>query len=432
MESPNSAWTEHIRPADTDPADAPARTGPPPVHHCPFDFADGMEFDPKLHELLEHEPVARIRMAYGEGEAWLVTRYEDVRTVTTDRRFSRAAVAGRDFPRMTPEPIVQSEAINLMDPPASSRLRKLVAKGFAPRRVDHMRHGTQRVVDRLLDELEDGSDEDAGDWFAAVAQPLPLITICEVLEIPEADRPWLRRNALAMMNVAAARKPEAIRAKAELRAYFAELTAERRRRPGADLISSLAVARDESGAGGDRLSAEELTVMAMVLLITGQDTTTYQLGNLMYALLTRPGLLAWLRADPAGRLPRVLEELLRFLPFRKGVGIPRVALADVRLGGRLIREGDVVHVSYLAANRDPRKFERPDEIDPDRPSVPHMTFGWGGHHCLGAPLAAMELETALRSALERFPELRLAVEPQAVQWNTTSIWRHPLALPVSW
>ncbi|MGW4766394.1 cytochrome P450, partial [Streptomyces pseudogriseolus] len=93
------------------------------VWSCPFDYADALEFDPQLQRMLAEEPVARIRMAYGEGEAWLVTRYEDVRTVTTDRRFSRSAVIGRDFPRMTPEPIVQAESINLMDPPASSRLR---------------------------------------------------------------------------------------------------------------------------------------------------------------------------------------------------------------------------------------------------------------------------------------------------------------------
>ncbi|NEE55920.1 cytochrome P450, partial [Streptomyces sp. SID8455] len=111
------------------------------VRSCPFDFAQQLEFDPQLKELLTEEPVSRIRMAYGEGEAWLVTRYEDVRTVTTDRRFSRSAVLGRDFPRMTPEPIVQAESINLMDPPASSRLRSLVAKSFTPRRVDQMREG---------------------------------------------------------------------------------------------------------------------------------------------------------------------------------------------------------------------------------------------------------------------------------------------------
>lgn len=415
--------------ASPEPAEpAPGRTAvqnTETVHSCPFDFAQRLEFDPQLKELLTTEPVSRIRMSYGEGDAWLVTRYEDVRTVTTDRRFSRSAVTGRDFPRMTPEPIVQDEAINLMDPPASSRLRSLVAKSFTAHRIDAMRAGTRRIVDQLLTDLQEGGKP--GDFMAGIASPLPLVTICEVLDIPEADRPWLRAHALTMMNIGAAGKQEAVRAKAELRAYFGELTAERRRAPGEDLISTLATARD----GDELLGDDELTVMAMVLLITGQDTTTYQLGNIAYSLLTRPELMASLRKSPE-RLPRTLEELLRHIPFRKGVGIPRVALVDVELSGVRISAGDVVHVSYLTANRDDRKFERPDELDPDRPSIPHMTFGWGAHHCLGAPLATMELETAFSSLLSRFPDLRLDVPAEEVRWNTTSIWRYPLALPVTW
>lgn len=395
------------------------------VWSCPFDFAQALEFDPLLKQLLTEQPVARIRMPFGEGEAWLVTRYEDVRTVTTDRRFSRSAVAGRDFPRMTPAPIVQSEAINLMDPPVSSRLRGLVAKGFTPRHVARMRSRTQSVVDGLLDTMAESGGE--ADLFAHLAQPLPLTTICEVLDIPEQDRPLLRTRALTMMNIGAASKDAAVAAKSELRAYFTELSARRRAAPGDDLISTLATARD----GADLLDEQELAVMAMVLLITGQDTTTYEIGNLAYTVLTRPEVAAALRARPES-LPKALQEMLRFIPFRKGVGIPRIATEDVELSGVTIRAGEVVHVSYLTANRDPAKFERPDELDLERSAGGHMTFGWGSHHCLGAPLAEMELEVALGTLLERFPGLRLAVPPAEVRWNTTSIWRHPLALPVAW
>ncbi|GAA2077247.1 cytochrome P450 [Streptomyces albiaxialis] len=394
------------------------------VWSCPFDFAEGLDFDPLLLRLLEERPVARIEMPYGEGTAWLVTRYEDVRTVTTDRRFSRNAVTGRDFPRMTPEPIVQSEAINLMDPPASSRLRSLVSKGFAAPHIARMRVRTERVVDELFTAM---ADSDGPDLFAHLAAPLPLHTICEVLDIPERDRHRLRGNALTMMNVRADNREAAVRAKAELRGYFTELTAQRRREPGEDLISSLAAARD----GEDLLDDQELAVMAMVLLITGQDTTTYEIANLCYLLLTRDDLLARLREHPE-LLPKALPEMLRWIPFRKGVGIPRVATEDVELGGVTIRAGEVVHVSYLTANRDAGKFPCPHEVDLERPSVPHMTFGWGAHHCLGAPLAEMELLVALQALLARFPGLRLAVPAGDVRWNTTSIWRHPLALPVRW
>ncbi|MFG2286512.1 cytochrome P450 [Streptomyces sp. NPDC048595] len=395
------------------------------VWNCPFDYAEALEFDPTLKRLLTEEPVARIKLPYGEGEAWLVTRYDDVRTVTTDRRFSRHAIIGHDFPRMTPEPIVQDEAINVMDPPASSRLRSLVSKAFAPRQVERMRARTQRVVDELLDEMERHGSP--ADLMEHLASPLPLTTICEVLDIPEADRAQLRAHARTMMDVGLDNKDNAVRAKAEMREYFAELTAERRQNPGDDLISALATARD----GDELLDERELTVMAMVLLITGQDTTTYEIGNLAYTLLTRPAELELVRSRPE-MLPQAMEEMLRFIPFRKGVGIPRVALEDVELSGVTIRAGDIVHVSYLTANRDGEKFERPDELDMERQGPSHMTFGWGGHHCLGAPLAVTELEVALSALLKRFPELRLAKPADEVPWNKTSIWRYPVELPVTW
>ncbi|MET8169393.1 cytochrome P450 [Streptomyces sp. NPDC005329] len=393
--------------------------------NCPFDYAEALEFDPVLKQLMTEEPVSRIRLPHGDGEAWLVTGYDDVRTVTTDRRFSRSAVIGRNFPRMTPEPIVQDEAINVMDPPGSSRLRSLVSKGFAPRHMERMRVRTQRVVDELLDRMEEhGSPADLTEHLA---DPLPLATICEVLDIPEADRAQLRSHARTMMDTAVDNRDNAVQAKADLRAYFGRLTAHRRKNPGEDLISALAAARD----GDEILNDQELAVMAMVLLITGQDTTTYQIGNIAYALLTRPKELAMLRSDP-GMLPQAIEELLRFIPFRKGVGIPRVATEDVELSGVTIHAGDIVHVSYLTANRDGRKFDRPDELDLERTGPSHMTFGWGGHHCLGAPLATTELQVALGTLLERFPDLQLAKPAEEVRWNRTSIWRYPLALPVSW
>ncbi|MFI0154942.1 cytochrome P450 [Streptomyces lydicus] len=397
----------------------------PTVHHCPFDYAEGIEFDPTLRRLLTEEPVARIKLPYGEGEAWLVTRYDDVRTVTTDRRFSRHAVVGRDFPRMTPEPIVQDEAINVMDPPASSRLRSLVSKAFAPRHVERMRVRTRHVVDELLDRMAEHGPP--ADLMESLASPLPLTTICEVLDIPEEDRNRLRGHARTMMNTGLDNRDNAVRAKADMRAYFQELTAQRRRDPGDDLISALATARD----GDEILNDKELTVMAMVLLITGQDTTTYEIANLSYLLLTRPAELAMVRERP-DMLPQALQEMLRFIPFRKGVGIPRVALEDVELSGVQIRAGDIVHVSYLTANRDPEKFERPDELDLERQGPNHMTFGWGGHHCLGAPLAITELEVALGALLERFPDLRLAKPADEVPWNRTAIWRYPVELPVAW
>ncbi|WP_346095713.1 cytochrome P450 [Streptomyces olivaceiscleroticus] len=401
-------------------------TPPESVRNFCVRHDDALEPDPFLTRMRTEAPIARVHMPYGEGNCWLVTRYSDVQLVTSDRRFSRAALIGRDFPRITPAPIAQDEAINLMDPPTLNRVRGLVVKAFSNKAVEKLRPWVRRSVDELLDGMvEHGAPADLADHLA---DKLPLRTITEMLAVPSQDRRQLRRWAMTMMSMSAADRDDAVGAKAGLRSYFAELSAERRRNPGDDLISALATAEID----GERLTDDELTVMSMLLVITGHDTTTYNLSNIVYTLLTHPDELRRLRAEPE-ILPRAIEELLRFIPFRQGVGIPRVALEDVEIDGVTIRAGDTVHVSYLTANRDDSAYSEPNEIDFDRERpAPHMTFGYGAHHCLGAHLARMTLQTAIGTLLSRFPDLRLAVPAEEVQWNTVSIWRYPLALPVSW
>ncbi|GAA2639017.1 cytochrome P450 [Streptomyces axinellae] len=393
---------------------------------CPFRHDRALEPDPFMTRMRNEAPVTRVRMPYGTGTCWLVTRYEDVQLVTSDRRFSRAALIGQDFPRITPAPIAQSEAINLMDPPALNRVRKLVVKAFTTPQVEALRPWTQRRVDTLLDKMaERGAPADV---TADLANELPLMTISQLMDVPEADRPRLRGWAMAMMSMSAADASSAAEAKAALRAYFAELTTARRRDPGDDLISAMATAR----IGEEMLEKGELAVLAMLLVVTGHDTTTYEISNIVYTLLTHRSHLAQLRARPE-LLPKALEELLRYIPFRQGVGIPRVAQEDVEVGGQLIQAGDMVHVSYLTANRDGLAYERPDELDFERQEpAGHMTFGYGSHHCLGSHLARMTLQVSIGTLIARFPDLRLAVPEDEVRWNTVSIWRHPLTLPVTW
>ncbi|MFD5753036.1 cytochrome P450 [Streptomyces sp. NPDC127033] len=396
------------------------------VRTCPVRHDNALEPDPFMTRMRTEAPIARVRMPYGEGDCWLVTRYADVQTVTSDRRFSRAALIGKDFPRITPAPIAQSEAINLMDPPNLNRVRRLIIKAFTTRQVEQTRPWTQRTVDELLDEMV--ARGGPGDIVADLADRLPLMSICELLDIPVADRRQLRDWAMAMMSMNAADRDSAVGAKAGLRAYFTELTAARRRAPGDDLISALATAR----VGDEMLDEAELAVLAMLLVVTGHDTTTYDISNIVFTLLTHPAQLAQLRARPE-LLPQAVEELLRYIPFRQGVGIPRVALEDVEFDGVTIKAGDTVHVSYLTANRDDLVYERPDELDFERvdPAV-HMAFGYGSHHCLGSHLARMTLQVSVGTLFRRFPALRLAVPEPEVRWNTDSIWRYPLALPVAW
>jgi cytochrome P450 len=398
----------------------------PLVHTGAFRHDHALEPDPFLTRMRDQTPVCPVQMPYGQGGCWLVTRYADVRAVTTDRRFSRAALTGQDYPRITPTPIAQAGAINLMDPPALNRLRHLVAAAFTTHQVEQLRPWTRRLVGTLLAAMaEHGPPADLAGHLAA---QLPLMTACQLLAIPDQDRQWLRHQAVAMMSMSAADRDRAAAAKAGLHSYFTDLTAERRRAPGDDLISALATAR----IGDDMLASGELAVLAKLLLVAGHDTTTYEISNIAYTLLTQPETLGWLRGHPE-LLPQAIEELLRHIPFRQGVGIPRIATQDIELSGTTIPAGDYMHVSYLAANRDPHAYGHPDDLDFHRTDAPpHMTFGYGNHHCLGSHLARMMLQEAISALLTRFPHLQLAAPSHQVAWNTASIWRYPLTLPIGW
>ncbi|MFF8729306.1 cytochrome P450 [Streptomyces sp. NPDC015171] len=394
---------------------------------CPFDFSDALEFDPALEALAQRGPVSRIRLPYGEAEAWLVTSFAGVRQVTIDPQFSRAAIVGRDYPRMTPEPIVSPESINVTDPPHSTRMRHVAALAFTRDRVNAMRPAVDRVVSGLLNKMADAGPP--ADLVTHLSVPLPHLTICELLDVPEGDRDELRTLTMRLLSTDPDARQDAADAKARLRAYFAEMVPQRRRNPGQDLLSTMATA--PAPEGQDPLTDDELAVLAVTLILSGNDTATCQISNIAYLLLTRPEERAALVQD-LERVPAALEELLRYIPFRKGVGIPRIALKDTEVEGTLIRAGEYVHVSYLTANRDPAIFPTPHDLNLERPTHPHMTFGWGGHHCLAAPLARAELDSALTGLLARFPDLELAIAAEDVPWDTQTIRRFPLHLPVTW
>ncbi|MER7179974.1 cytochrome P450 [Streptomyces hyaluromycini] len=392
---------------------------------CPFGFSKALDFDPTLAGFMERNSLGTIRLPYGESDAWLVTSFESVQQVTTDPRFSRAEIIEYDYPRLTAEPIVSPESINVMDPPHSSRIRHLATQAFTPRQVDRMRGRIGLLTDRLLDEMEDAGQP--ADLVRYLSDPLPQHTILDLLGIDRAEWPRMQEQVQRLLVVGAGNRDVARAAKEDLTGYFTELVAERRNNPGTDIISVLTEARD----GTDQLDDRELAVLALTFTLSGQDTATCQISDIVYLLLTRPELAEYARAHRKD-LTDFIHELLRYIPFRKGVGIPRVALEDVEMDGVVIRQGDFVHVSYLTANRDPDRYPDPHEIVPDRPVAPHMTFGWGGHRCIAVPLAMAELEVALERLLDRFPTLRLAVRPEEVRWDTETIRRFPLELPVAW
>jgi cytochrome P450 len=388
----------------------------------PFSSPDRLNLDPLYAHLRVEQPLIRVRLPYGE-DAWLVTRYRDVRTVLGDPRFSRAAVLDRDEPRVRPEP--STGGILSMDPPDHTRLRRLVAKAFTMRRVEALRPHVQQIADGLLDRMiEHGPPADLVEEFAL---PLPIIVICELLGVPYEDRADFRTWSDAALSTTSLPQETIQEYIQNLHDYMAGLVAERRVRPTEDLLGALVRARDEE----DRLTEDELVRMGVGLLIAGHETTASQIPNFVYVLLTHPDECARLRAEPE-LVPRAVEELLRYIPLGAAAAFPRYATEDVELSGVLVRAGEPVLAVMASANRDGEVFPDPDTLDLTREENPHVGFGHGVHHCLGAPLARLELQVALGALLRRLPGLSFAVPEDELPWKSGMLVRGLTSLPVTW
>ncbi|MEU8584288.1 cytochrome P450 [Streptomyces abikoensis] len=392
-----------------------------------YDCADvpALDFDPFLRESLSRAPVSRIRVPHGDGDCWLVTRYDDVRFVTSDPRFSRD-ILGRSAPKMTRHTIPLDRAVSYADPPEHARVRAVVAPAFSQRAVDRLRGPAQALLDRLIHDLE-GAGPPA-DLVRHVVSPFPLEIIGEVIGVPATDRPlwreWTQVIFTRVHDEAAAARVE--RVKESARDYFRALAALRRVAPRDDLMSAMAAA-----VTAGRIDEDELLALATLLQLNGWHAVRNNAANMVYALLTHEGLADRLRERPS-LVPQAVEELLRWVPHKHAIGQPRVATEDVEVGGVLIRAGEFVYVSYVAANRDERVYDDPDRIDFERRGPQHVAFGHGPHYCVAPLLARMEAELLLSNLVTRFPRLRLAVPAEEVRWQTDVVIRGPVGLPVTW
>ena len=389
----------------------------------PFNVAETLDLDPIYAQLREQEPLSRVKLPYGE-EAWLATRYEDVKVVLGDPRFSRAETMERDEPRLRPRQ--QVGGILSMDPPDHTRLRRLVAKAFTQRRVEKLRPRTQDIADDLVSSMiERGGPVDVVEDFAL---PLPITVICELLGVPFEDRADFRVWSDAFLSTNKLTAEQVTDYTDRMVDYIAGLIAQRRAEPADDLITGLIAARDEH----DKLSEDEMILLAAGILVAGHETTASQIPNFLYVLLTHPEQLRRLRAD-LDLIPSAVEELLRFVPLGVGAGFARYATEDVELGGVLVRAGEPVLSSVGSANRDDAVFDDPETLDLARAEASHVGFGHGPHHCLGAQLARMELQVALRTLLTRLPGLEFPNSPeQDVTWKSGLLVRGPQRMLVSW
>ncbi|KUJ65960.1 cytochrome [Streptomyces albus subsp. albus] len=385
-----------------------------------------------LARLREAGPVHRIR--YPDGQtALLVTRYEDVRKGLADPRLAldrRHSLPG-NYRGFSLPPALDANLLN-MDPPDHTRVRRLVAKAFTPGRMDRMREPIQRVAEGLLDAV--AADRHA-DLLAAYATPLPITVICDLLGVPAGDRPDFRAWTDAMVTPDPQRPDAARQAVGHMLRFYSDLIAGKRAEPGDDLLSDLIAVRDEDagpdgGSGGDRLTEDELTSLAFLILFAGYENTVHLIANAVLALLDHPELLRELRAEP-DRIAEAVDEFARYdgpLPL----AIRRFPLEDIEIGGVTVPAGETVLLSIAAANRDPRRFAEADRLNPQYGHSGHLALGHGIHYCLGAPLGRMEVEIALTTLLERFPGLSLAVPREELRWRPAIRARGLISLPVSW
>jgi len=307
-----------------------------------------------------------------------------------------------------------------MDPPQHRKLRTLVSQAFTPRVVA----GLEPRIAALTTELLDRAGE-RFDLIDALAYPLPVIVIAELLGIPTSDQPLFRSWADVLLSQdvdvdtslgdageqAVAAVAPTIR---EMNAYFLDHIRRRRADPGDDLTSKLVRAEVD----GERLADEEIVGFVALLLLAGHITTTATLGNSVLCFHDHPDAVAQVRADPA-LLPAAVEEVLRLrTPFPR---VGRMTRVDTEVGGVHLPAGQVVLPWVAATNRDERVFAEPNRFDLHRRPNPHLTFGHGIHFCLGAPLARLEARVALRLLLERYRDIEVADDEPVVQYNPWSM-----------
>ncbi len=339
---------------------------------------------------------------------WALTRYEDcqqlLRHPGAGKDFSSAAnTLGLTAEQWGQQSRFRDDRSNMLttDPPDHTRLRGLVTRAFTPRTVETLRTSIVSLVDDLLDAFPDPEV----DVMDALAFPLPVTVIGEMLGVPAADRPGLRPlvravTAVLELSVTPEALAEATEADIALQEYFAGLVSQRRARPGDDLLTKLIQAEDE----GDQLSEHELISTAILLFAAGFETTTHLIGNGLLALLGNPDQLDRLRTDRSLLRPAV-EELLRYdSPVQIAA---RTIYADLEVDGTHIESGNVVLALLGAANRDPARFSNPDELNVGRAEGAPMSFGGGIHFCLGAALARMEGQIVLDRLLDRFSTMEL-------------------------
>jgi cytochrome P450 len=399
-----------VRSAESRPRMTCPHAGSAPVEF-PKDRLDPLEPPPELNALREERPLCRMR--YPDGHAgWLVTGYALARSVLVDPRFTVGV-----YRMPVGDPVADSELhdatmsrpegagiLIFQDSPQHTRIRRALAGYFTVRRVGEHREAIERIIDERLDSMERvGKPLDLLENFAL---PIPSMAICEMLGAAPDDRDAFEQPSAVMVDPEASAE-DRIAAIEEFFTFCRGLVAEKRAAPGDDLLSHLVL--------GGELSTDEIVGAAQILFEGGHATTASMFSQIVFALLRERSEWEGLMAEPA-KIPNLVEEFLRYVTILPAGAFARTATEDLELEGVQIKAGESVSVSLAAANRDPEKFDHPDDLDLSRDTTGHVGFGHGKHMCIGQHLARLELTLALAALMRRFPALELAVPAEEVEF----------------
>jgi cytochrome P450 len=389
---------------------------------CPLDPA------PVFSTLRNEHPIFRVPMTYHddvEDTAWLVTRYEDVRTVLADPRFSTNRMRP-GFPKIVPTESSRERpgTFSHMDAPEHTRFRKMLSRDFSAKRIEALRPGIQKITDGLLDAM--AAQDPPVDLVEWVTQPLPARVMGHIMGVPEQDYDFFVEMCQTLFSTKTV-LDQRHEAQSRIKTYLHEMVASKERDPGEDLLSQLVVNQVRKG----ELEHMELLGMTILMMLAGYETTTSMMGLAVVTLLQHPEQLAEMRADPA-LVRNTVEETLRHQQILH-TGILRQATADVEVGGQLIKAGEGVITVLGVANRDERMFEDPDRFDIHRAGAKHhVSFGQGMHLCVGIHLARAEMQILLGTLFQRFPNLQLAAPVEELPFKHDMLIYGLHKLPVTW
>lgn len=366
-------------------------------------------------------PICRIKLARGQT-AWLVTRYDDVSRMLKDDRLAKDPANALTPEVLAKQPRIPSFLTPLtrnmlgMDDPDHARLKRLVQAGFTPKRMDQLAGRTEEIAERLIRSFK---GERTFDLISVFALPLPVTVISELLGVPATDQARFARWSQILLSAPADswRIILSLPGMISFVRYLRKLIAMKRCKPADDLVSTLVALE----ADGDRLSGEELQAMIAILLSAGHETTTNLIGNGMLALIRNPRQREELVSQPE-LAAEAVEELLRYDGPVEATTF-RYARSDIEVAGTRIGRGDIVLGSVASANRDERQFTNPDILDLKRTPNRHLTFGEGGHYCVGAALARMEGRVAFNALLRHFPDVGLAMPDENLRWRASPVLR---------